>query len=133
LRINGSIKGSEIQLRGTLYNRLAFAIQRKSALMALVSSELFSSSDQGQFFTISNENSALTRRNKDSAIGAVIYVQISSDVKNKIRASVTVVYVILLFFDRIYLFYFKSIVFIFESVIIRIELFLYSFRFENVC
>ena len=101
--------------------------------MALVSSELFSSSDQGQFFTISNENSALTRRNKDSAIGAVIYVQISSDVKNKIRASVTVVYVILLFFDRIYLFYFKSIVFIFESVIIRIELFLYSFRFENVC
>jgi len=100
--------------------------------MALISSKLFSSSNNYQSFTISYKDCALARSNKDSAIFCVIYVKIGSYIKDEVLGILTVIYIVLLLFDRIDLFNFEAINLIFISIVIRVVFLFHCFRFQNI-
>ena len=67
--------------------------------MTLVCSKLPCDGNYSELFAISNEDSALNRSKKDEAILAVIDIDISCDIKDKIGAIFAVIDIVLLFFD----------------------------------
>jgi len=75
--------------------------------MALKSSELFGCCNKSNSFAISNKDSTLAWGYKDDTIFTVINVNIGCNIKNKILAFFTVLNIILLLFNRIYLFNLK--------------------------
>jgi hypothetical protein len=98
-RIVRAFKRSELKILGTLNDWLTFAIKRKNLIMTLVSYELFSRSNNCQFFTISYKYCALAWSYKDSKIFRIIYVEINSYIKDKILGIFTVIYTVFLLFD----------------------------------
>jgi hypothetical protein len=131
-RIVWAFKRSKLKIRRTLNDWLTFAIKRKNAIMTLISSELFSRSDDCQSFTISHKYCALAWSYKDSAIFRIIYVEISGYIKDKILGILTVIYIVLLLFDGINLFYFEAIDFIFISIIVWVVFLFHNFRLQNI-
>ena len=121
-----------MKIRGAFDHRLALTIKRKYAVMALICSKLFSSSNNNESFTISYKNCALAWCNKDSTIISIIYVKISSYIEDKILRILAVIYIVLLLFYRINLFYFETINLIFISIIIWVVFLLHSFRLQNI-
>ena len=131
--IDGAAKGWESQVRWTLYDWLTFAIEWKSTRMTLICSKLTCDGNNGHFFAISNEDSALNRSEKDEAVLAVINIDVSCDIKDKVGAIFAVIDIILLFFDWIDFFNFEGSNFIFETIIVRVVFLFSYFWFQNIC
>ena len=67
--------------------------------MTLIGSKLTCDGNNGHFLAISNEDSALNRSEKDETVLAVINIDVSCDIKDKIGAIFAIIDIILLFFD----------------------------------
>jgi hypothetical protein len=100
--------------------------------MALIGPKLPRYSDYGQLFAVSDKNGAFAGCDKDSAILAVVDVNIGSNIENKITAIFAVVDVVLLLLDGVDFLDLKGICLILEAVVVRIVLFLYCFWLQNV-
>lgn len=122
------------KFRWAFDNWLTFAIEWESTLVTLVSSKLTSDSYNVKFFTISNKYGTFTWCYKDITVLAVINIDISCDIKDKIAAIFTIIDIKLLFFYWIDFLDFERIRLIFETVIIRIIFFLncLSFRLQYI-
>lgn len=121
-----------MEIRWAFNHRLTLTIQRKYAIMALISPKLLSRSNNSKSLATSYKNCAFARCNKDSTIISIIDVEISSDVEDKVLWIFAVIYIILLLFNRINLFYFEAINFIFISIVIWIIFLLHCFRLQNI-
>lgn len=67
--------------------------------MTIVSSKLLSCSNQVHSIAIPYENGALAWGNKYGAILAIIYVEISSNVEDKVLTMLAILNIVLLLFD----------------------------------
>lgn len=100
--------------------------------MAFKCSKLFCSCNYNEVFTISYKYCAFAWSNINFTIFCVIDVHISSDIKDKIFWILTIINVILLAFDRVYLFNPELIFFIFELIIIWIVFLLYFIWLKDI-
>ena len=62
---------------------MAFTVERKSTVVALVRSKLASYSNNSQIFAAPYENCALTRGNEDETVLGIIDVDIGCDIEDK--------------------------------------------------
>ena len=100
--------------------------------MTLKGSKLLGGCNQGHIRAIPDKDSTLARSYVDEASRAIIYIEVGSDIKNKILTICTIFNVVLLLLDRVYLLDFKGRIFIDKSIVIRVVLFLWRFGFEDV-
>jgi hypothetical protein len=94
--------------------------------MALVCSKLFGSSHNCHFTTISYKYSTFTWSNEYETISTVINVDIGCDIEDKQETILTILYVKLLLFNRVYLFHLEGTLLINISIVIRVIFLLHS-------
>lgn len=104
-----------------------FTQKRKMTILTIYSPKLPSSCNNSQVFAISDKNSTITRGNENKAIVGIIDINISSNIKDKIRTIFTVVKVKLLHFYSVNLLYFKLSLFISKTKLFWIYLLFFSY------
>ena len=95
--------------------------------MALIGPKLLGSCNQDHLLPVPNEDGALTRRDKDAAILAVIDVEVGSDIEDEETAILAIFNVVLLLLDRVYNLDLEGGGLLDEAVIIRVVFLLHSF------
>ena len=101
--------------------------------MALISSKLSSGCHNDHVLTISYEYGTFTGSHKNKTVFGVIDVKVGCDVENEKIAVFTLIDVVLLLFDGIYLFNFEGTFLVHKLIIIWVIFFLYRlFWLQNV-
>lgn len=131
LVIDRTRKGRKYESRWAFNHRLTLTVKRKDAVVALVSSKLFSNCNNFKVFTISDKDSWLDRPNENEAVFSVIDIDVCCDIEDEVGTVFAVVDVILLFFDRIDFFNFERVSLIDKPIIVRVVFLFRSLRFQD--
>lgn len=110
-------------VRATFNNRLAFTIYRKMAIMTVICSELTNSSNNNHIFTASNKYTAFNRGCINNTILAIININVSTYIEDKISSIFATIYIELLSFDWINWLYFKLVLLLLKIKVFWIKLF----------
>jgi hypothetical protein len=117
-------------LSTTLKNRSTSTIYGKMRIMAVIHPQLTSWNYNLHIFAVSDKETTFNRCSKNEAILAIIYIDISTNIKNKIGSRFTSINVKLLTINGTLSFNVKLPLFLLKIVIIRIK---YFFFYWSVC
>lgn len=129
--VKWGLKRRKCELRWAFDDWLTFAVQRKGAVMAFVSSKLFGDCHHGYVLAIPDEDSWLAWCHEDEAVLWIINVKVGSDIEDEVYAIFAIVDIKLLLFYWIYFLYLESRALIFKTVIIWVILLARCFRLQD--